>query len=192
MTTKTYSQLQAEIQALQDQATAAHAQESGEVIRKMQEAIRVYGITAQDLFGKSFGGAKANKAVSKTARKSSLGDAAKYSDGMGGTWVGRGPRPQWLRDALASGRQLEEFAAGTGSPATGKPSGSPTPTPVAKKTVAKKTVRSSTKPAKDAVAPATTKKYQDGQGNAWSGRGPQPHWLKKGIAAGKTLDDFLA
>ena len=112
MTTKTYSQLQTEIETLQDQAKALHAQESGEVIRKMQEAIRVYGITAQDLFGRNFGAAKAGRAVSKPSAKAGPSGAAKYSDGMGGTWVGRGPRPQWLRDALASGRQLEEFAAG--------------------------------------------------------------------------------
>ncbi len=31
-------------------------------------------------------------------------------DGDGNTWVGRGPRPQWLRDALASGRSLGNFA----------------------------------------------------------------------------------
>lgn len=191
MTTKTYSQLQAEIQALQDQATALHAEESGEVIRKMQEAIRVYGITAQVLFGKSVGGAKAGKSASKTATKNGLSSAAKYSDGMGGTWVGRGPRPQWLRDALASGRQLEEFAAGS-TLAAGKPSASAEPTPAAKKAAAKKTAKASAKASKDTAAPATTKKYQDGQGNAWSGRGPQPQWLKKGIAAGKKIEDFLA
>ena len=186
MSTKTYSQLQAEIQALQDQATAAHAQESGEVLRKIQDAIRIYGFTPQHVFGKKLGGAKAGKSVSKTAAKAGLSDIAKYSDGMGGTWVGRGPRPQWLRDALASGRQLEEFAAGATPLSTGKPS--PTaPTKPAKKAVMKKAA----KVQKDAAPTATTKKYQDGQGNAWSGRGPQPQWLKKGIAAGKKIEDFL-
>lgn len=192
MTTKTYSQFQAEIQALQDQAKAAHAQESGEVIRKMQDAIRVYGITPQDLFGKAYGTSKAVKAGSTAVPKAGLSGAAKYSDGVGGTWVGRGPRPQWLRDALASGRHLEEFAAGATPPSTGKSSAPVAPAPAAKKAVAKKSGKPSAKAAKGAVAPATIKKYQDGQGNGWSGRGPQPGWLKKGIAAGKTLEDFLA
>jgi DNA-binding protein H-NS len=34
----------------------------------------------------------------------------KYRDGEGNTWVGRGPRPQWLRDALANGKTLADFA----------------------------------------------------------------------------------
>ena len=34
----------------------------------------------------------------------------KFSNGAGGTWVGRGKRPQWLRDAIASGKQLSDFA----------------------------------------------------------------------------------
>ena len=35
----------------------------------------------------------------------------RYKDDKGNTWVGRGKRPQWLRDALAAGRKIEEFAA---------------------------------------------------------------------------------
>jgi DNA-binding protein H-NS len=34
----------------------------------------------------------------------------KYSNGAGGTWGGRGKRPTWLRDALAAGKQLSDFA----------------------------------------------------------------------------------
>ena len=33
----------------------------------------------------------------------------KYRDGAGNTWGGMGKRPQWLRDALTSGRRLEDF-----------------------------------------------------------------------------------
>ena len=36
---------------------------------------------------------------------------AKFKDDQGNTWGGRGPRPQWLRDALASGKALDEFRA---------------------------------------------------------------------------------
>ncbi len=32
-----------------------------------------------------------------------------YRDEAGNSWVGRGKRPQWLRDALAAGRKLEDF-----------------------------------------------------------------------------------
>lgn len=34
-------------------------------------------------------------------------------------------------------------------------------------------------------------KYSDGLGNAWSGRGPRPHWLRDAINAGRTLEEFL-
>ncbi|UUX97929.1 H-NS histone family protein [Aquabacterium sp. J223] len=35
---------------------------------------------------------------------------AKYRDNHGNEWVGRGKRPQWIKDALAAGKTLEEFA----------------------------------------------------------------------------------
>ena len=34
----------------------------------------------------------------------------RYRDENGNTWVGRGKRPQWLRDALTAGKKLEELA----------------------------------------------------------------------------------
>lgn len=33
-------------------------------------------------------------------------------------------------------------------------------------------------------------KYRDNAGNAWSGRGNQPRWLRAALAAGEQLDDF--
>ena len=33
-------------------------------------------------------------------------------------------------------------------------------------------------------------KYRDKAGNAWSGRGNQPRWLRASLAAGGQLDDF--
>lgn len=33
-------------------------------------------------------------------------------------------------------------------------------------------------------------KYQDGEGNKWSGRGRQPRWLTTALASGKQLEDF--
>jgi len=35
---------------------------------------------------------------------------AKYRNDTGGAWGGIGKRPQWLRDALAAGKKLEDFA----------------------------------------------------------------------------------
>ncbi len=49
------------------------------------------------------------------------------------------------------------------------------------------------KPKKAASVPKGTKvaaKYKDDSGNAWSGRGSQPKWLRAAIEGGKKLEDF--
>jgi DNA-binding protein H-NS len=55
-------------------------------------------------------------------------------------------------------------------------------------------------PAKRSVEPAKRQspvagkkvpvKYRDDAGNAWTGRGNQPRWLKAALSAGRALDDF--
>lgn len=35
-------------------------------------------------------------------------------------------------------------------------------------------------------------KYQDGQGNSWSGRGPRPAWLRAALESGEALESFMA
>lgn len=63
-----------------------------EQLRKMA----ALGFTSDDLITKTGNGKAA---------------AAKYRDpeNLANTWSGRGHRPQWLRDALDSGRQLDDF-----------------------------------------------------------------------------------
>ncbi|MBU6258836.1 MAG: H-NS histone family protein [Burkholderiales bacterium] len=52
------------------------------------------------------------KAPKKAARKAEAqASAAKYSDGAGRTWTGRGRQPQWFKDALAAGKKPEELQA---------------------------------------------------------------------------------
>src|SRR4051812_16789363 len=97
---QTYAQIQEQIAKLTSDAEALRASEVAGVVGKIKEAITTYGLTAQDLFGRQAASGK-RKAGGKTAT------AAKYTDGKGGEWVGRGKRPQWLRDALASGKSLE-------------------------------------------------------------------------------------
>ncbi len=43
---------------------------------------------------------------------------------------------------------------------------------------------------KSAAKKPSVIKYQDGEGNKWSGRGRQPGWLTAALAAGKPLEDF--
>lgn len=111
---KSYEQIQKQIEALQAEAEKLRRKEIDEVIERIRSAIDHYGITAADL---GFGaGAKAAKGGrKKPGRKPGAKAATKaattpaYADGTGNTWGGRGKRPDWLRNALASGRTLEEF-----------------------------------------------------------------------------------
>lgn len=46
----------------------------------------------------------------RAAAKTSAGLPPKYRNSeTGETWTGRGPRPKWLKNALGSGKLLEEF-----------------------------------------------------------------------------------
>ena len=165
--TQTYAQLQKQIASLEAQALKAKSAETDAVIGRMKQAIAVYGITAADLFGSQ------NAKAART--KGSRQRAAKYADGDGNTWVGMGKRPQWLRDALAAGKSLQDFAVdgaarpkSNGTAAGGRKSG-----------------------AKRRKGAGKTK-YKDDAGHRWSGFGPQPQWLKDAVAAGRSIEDFRA
>ena len=107
---KSYEQIQRQIAALQAEAEKLRRQEVDEVIGRIREAITHYGLTAEDLGlaakpvtrRKTSGRAKPGKAAAATK-------AAAYRNEAGQTWGGRGKRPQWLRDALAAGRTLDDF-----------------------------------------------------------------------------------
>ena len=164
--TNRYSQLKSRIADLEAKAEALRKSEVSGVIAKIKEAIKFYDITPRDLFG--------NKLM--RASKLTRAASAKYADSMGNTWGGRGPRPQWLRDALASGAALQSFAVGA--------------------TRSKAAAKSPSKPSKvptgtgKARRPKVKMKYRDGD-NAWSGRGSQPRWLREKLAGGAKLEDFL-
>lgn len=110
--TKTIDQIQSQIEKLQAEAEAIRKSELPEVIRKVKETIATYGLTAKDLglsaTGAAARGTKSASAPGKAKGPRSAG-AAKFADGQGNTWIGRGKRPQWLRDALAQGKSLDDF-----------------------------------------------------------------------------------
>lgn len=111
---KTYAGVMQQIEALQAEAEKLRRQEVQGVIQRIREAIAAYGLTAADLGfggrGRSVKAAAAPKA--RPARKGRKGRAAKvkFRDEAGNTWGGRGPRPRWLREALAGGKSLSDFA----------------------------------------------------------------------------------
>jgi DNA-binding protein H-NS len=166
MTQKSYAQIQKQIEALQKQADKLKAQEVAGVIARIKEAIAHYGLTAEQLgYGGTSGGGKAK------AKKVTESNATAYSDGAGKSWSGRGPRPQWLKAAIAAGRSLEEFVSSGSLLAT--------KSKAAKKKAKKATVKKRV---------ATT--YRDEAGNKWSGFGPRPRWLREALEAGKTLEQL--
>lgn len=109
---KTYEQLMRQIENLKTEADKLRRKEAEGVIVRIREAIEHYGITAADLGlaarGAAAGARKRGKGGARKARTATT--AVKYrGEQPDQTWVGRGKRPQWLRDALAAGRKLEEF-----------------------------------------------------------------------------------
>lgn len=170
---QTYSQIQRQIEALQRQAERLKTSEVAAVVERIKVAISHYGLTAEQL---GFGSGNASSAKSKPSLKKAAGTSkgaspAAYADDNGNTWGGRGPRPKWLRDAIAGGKSLEEFA--TSAPSTKKAAG------------AAKKIASKSKGKRQAKA-----SYRDDSGNSWSGFGPKPSWLKTALAAGRSLEDF--
>jgi DNA-binding protein H-NS len=112
--TKTYADVVKQIQALSREADKLKRKEVEGVIARIREAISAYGLTASDL---GLAGRRGPRPGStrRPGRKAKAGKRAaarpaKFRDENGNTWGGRGPRPQWLRDALANGRKLEDFA----------------------------------------------------------------------------------
>jgi DNA-binding protein H-NS len=113
---KTYSQLVKQIETLKQEAEKLRKQEISDVVKRIREAIDFYGLTAADL-GLGAGAKPVAKVASKRAAKTGKAAKstkstlpAKFRDENGNTWGGRGKRPQWLRDALAAGKTLSDFA----------------------------------------------------------------------------------
>lgn len=164
-----YAQLQKQIASLQMQASKVRQVETASVIAKIKEAVAAYGLTPQDIFG----GPGRTKGVAKSKSKASAG--AGYADDKGNTWGGRGPRPQWLRDALAAGKSLSEFAVSRDQKGNGARASNGA---AAKKRNAKRRT-------------TARRKYRDSAGNSWSGHGRRPQWFKDAIASGAKLEDLL-
>lgn len=117
--TKSYTQILQQIEHLKAEAEAVRRKEVEGVVARIKEAIAVYGLTAEDLglaVSSAAGARGARNANLKKARQggrpaSGATSAAtvRYRDEAGNTWGGRGPRPRWLRNALASGKTLKDL-----------------------------------------------------------------------------------
>jgi DNA-binding protein H-NS len=111
--TKTYAQIVEQIEVLKQNAEKVRRKEVEGVVGRIRDAIAAYNLTAEDLgFGsKPKRAGKAAAPVKSKGRKATkTARVIKFRNDSGGAWVGRGKRPQWLRDALASGKTLADFA----------------------------------------------------------------------------------
>lgn len=96
----TYSEIQAQIEQLKQQAEAVRKEETQSAIAQIRQLMADFNLSIEDIQG------------SKTkGRKVKVVGSAKYRNPeTGKTWSGRGRQPQWIIDAEAAGKSREEFA----------------------------------------------------------------------------------
>jgi DNA-binding protein H-NS len=77
------------------------------LIADIKQKIASFGLTAQDLGLSASAGGTRKKAGGSSAKKVGV---VKYRGPNGETWSGgRGRKPQWVVNALAAGKSLDEF-----------------------------------------------------------------------------------
>jgi DNA-binding protein H-NS len=106
---QTLAQITKQIQKLQKEADALWQTELKGVVDRIKVAISHYGLTSDQLgFGKP--AAKSAKATKANAKSGNNVSEPRFANDDGQVWSGRGPRPHWLRDAIANGRSIQEFS----------------------------------------------------------------------------------
>jgi DNA-binding protein H-NS len=94
------SELLAQKAAIEQQIADAQRAERAGAVAKVRALMAEHGLTLADLSTKA-----------ATAKRTGAKVAAKYRDAAtGDTWSGRGLQPKWLKQALASGKKISDFA----------------------------------------------------------------------------------
>ena len=103
----TLTELIAQRTALEEQIKALVETQRAEAIAKVRVLMQENGLSLADIgSGTKSGAVSAGKNQAKTPKKV----AAKYRDGAGNAWSGRGLQPKWLKAAIAAGKKIEDFA----------------------------------------------------------------------------------
>ena len=93
-------ELLAQKAAIEQQIAEAQRAERAGAVAQVRALMAEHGLTLADLSSKP-------AAPKKTGAKV----AAKYRDAAtGNTWSGRGLQPKWLKEALAAGKKISDFA----------------------------------------------------------------------------------
>ena len=95
----TLQELLAQRESLDREIEATKKRGRADAIAQVHAIMAEHGLSIADITGKSNKGGMGRKAAIKY-RNTATGD----------TWSGRGLQPRWLREALAAGRRLEDFA----------------------------------------------------------------------------------
>ena len=100
----TYLELRVKAEKLMAEAEELRVKELEQVIADIKEKIKTHGLTGRDL-GFAVGSKKKSTATlqAKPARR--------YRGPNGEIWLGgRGRKPNWVSEALAQGKKLDDFA----------------------------------------------------------------------------------
>lgn len=94
-----------------DKAIANHEKKKkSDALAAVKAKAKAMGYSLADLTnGAAAKAAKAAKPAKKPAKKAAAKPAYRDTENAKNTYGGRGPRPQWLKDALAAGKKLEDF-----------------------------------------------------------------------------------
>jgi DNA-binding protein H-NS len=109
-----YAEIQAKISELQKQADQVYASEKKAAVTQVKDLIKLYGLSAAEV---GLVKSKAIKTTPKPARKTAAtkgkraaAKKAAFVGPNGETWGGgRGKRPAWVNEILASGGDIEQY-----------------------------------------------------------------------------------
>ncbi|AOJ73380.1 MULTISPECIES: H-NS histone family protein [Burkholderia] len=100
---RTFSDVKAQIEALQIEADALRAAEIEAVLADVRAKVAEYGLTEQDVFGRK------RTTRAKDTSTSKPQSVPKYRDPKSGaTWSGKGRAPAWIANAKRRERYLIE------------------------------------------------------------------------------------
>lgn len=98
-----YEKLLANIAALQARADEMRSSRRVEAIKTVNQLVDEFGILPREV---RFSDGRGSKPSASDGRSKV---AARYADGQGNSWSGRGKQPRWLQSGIASGRSLESY-----------------------------------------------------------------------------------
>jgi len=100
----TYLELKAKAEKMMAEAEELRIKELDGVIAEIKQKIKEHGLTAEDL-----GLAGGNK--KRSVRTAQVKPPRRYRGPNGEIWSGgRGRKPNWVSEALANGKKLDDFA----------------------------------------------------------------------------------